>query len=681
MPAKRARAAHNNALTYWVAAIPDIPQSVEGARPKSFGKELVLDAHRWGEAMVRAHLQNLAGDGVSAHRRQNSFESDQSQRWYALGYRYWLLPTAEGAPADLASFKCPDLKADNAPTYKHIQTASFASRTWWERFAGDIRAEVQREALEEASRNAPAVAPIVRPAKRLLASPAGLSPATAIVPTTTGPPLPGRLRRLLDRPADAEPNAPRPGIDDLVAEAFRDQCLLRVWTTKARTGREISRYDAPTAHDLQETLDKRGLAAVYGSGCGSEERDAEMLRQAGLGECASGTFNTIWAVKNRASAQWVNDVLPPELAAHFLSNKLVLRTPVGSKSTGWSSKQAVIGEATNMLFTSLLHCGPRVGALGIARRLFRDKRSAEEGAMVVRYKLYAFIERATSSVDRRYVPSRGMRSRAVDSKPYHEALLMAIYQISVQGFVHMDATLRNFVDFYDDALPTALGPFAVKVIDVEAHTFRRLCPTKGTEWRHLLLLNLLTVLVFLKIRLGSGWIPSIHLVPVRCMCKQLLSELDGKGTIASLLLWEGPFVPDARYPNLAKGEYAGDTHEAASRAALQQLRHYLLQEPLDTATSWYIDVAYPQTLKPLRTDELSKAKLWFDTTYRGQSACVRSFFLDALRPRDTASRFVDVAFRFLETPLGDLQRRFPSNLPPTDQHTHTSGREFILGLV
>ncbi len=675
MPPKRAREPRNDALTYWVAALPDIPQSARGGRRNSFEGELILDAHCWGEAMVRAHLQNLAGNGVPADRRRNVFE-DRGRQWYALGYRYWFLPNSEGAPADIVDFLCKDRPYPNASADTLAQEAARASETWWKRFAGVIRCEVEGVVQREAHARV-AVAPSApRPVKRQIVA---LSPATTIAVLRAGPPLPGRLQRLLDHPADVELNAPHPGIGKQVADALKDLRMLRVWTNTARTGRELSSF-AISTWDLQRALDKRGLSVVYGGGRGPGKQDAERLKRAGLGECANGTFNTIWAVKNEASAQWVKEVLPAELAVDFLRRKLVLRIPLGSESGGWLSKEEAIGEATNMLFTALLHCGPRVGALGFARRDFRDKTSPEEGARVVRYKLYAFLERATRSVDQRYVPPRAMCSHVVDNKPYYEALLVAVFQISAQGFVHLDATLRNFVDFYGDTVPDTLGPFAIKVIDVEAHIFRRLCPSQGTEWRYLFLFNLLVVLVFLKLRLAAAWIPSIHWMPVKRMCKQLLSELDGKDNLAARLLWEGPFQPDGAFPNLAEGVYAGDTPVATAEAARQQLQHYLLQEPLDLATSWYYNVAFAEEGHEPTAQKFDEACTWFDKIYCGQMVPVRTFFLDALRPHDEASRFVDVAYRFLDTPLGDITRRFPSTLRLSKRHLPGDGREAVLGL-
>ena len=172
---------------------------------------------------------------------------------------------------------------------------------------------------------------------------------------------------------------------------------------------------------------------------------------------------------------------------------------------------------------------PRIAALSFARKLFKDPNEKEEGVRVVKYKIFAFMERAKQTTSVRYAADTLATSSATANPAYHTALLVAVYQYSHEGFVHLDATLRNFVDLYGKALPRSPTAWAVKVIDVEDKHFRRLCPEGTAEWRYLLLFNLMVVLVFLKVSLAGRWDGDMLWRRVRHMCNQLRGELEGRG--------------------------------------------------------------------------------------------------------------------------------------------------------
>ena len=95
---RKALTSGNNALTYWHGEI-------DKCRPVSarFNShdELILDAHQWGEAMVRAELQCMADDGRSAADRLKLLHA-HGAAWYARGYRFFLLPHSAGAPKFIA---------------------------------------------------------------------------------------------------------------------------------------------------------------------------------------------------------------------------------------------------------------------------------------------------------------------------------------------------------------------------------------------------------------------------------------------------------------------------------------------------------------------------------------------------------------------------------------------------
>ena len=76
--------------------------------------------------------------------------------------------------------------------------------------------------------------------------------------------------------------------------------------------------------------------------------------------------------------------------------------------------------------------------------------------------------------------------------------------------MHLDGTLRNYVDLYPHSLPGVIDEWRVRVIDVEEKLFRRVCPTASTGWRDLFLINLLVTLTYLKISLGQRWDAGLH---------------------------------------------------------------------------------------------------------------------------------------------------------------------------
>jgi hypothetical protein len=245
--------------------------------------------------------------------------------------------------------------------------------------------------------------------------------------------------------------------------------------------------------------------------------------------------------------------------------------------------------------------------------------------------------------------------------------------------------LRNFVDFYAPNLPSTITQPLIKVIDVEARCFRRVCASAqpSTEWRYLFLFNLIVVLVFLKGRIGHAWKPSIHWAHLRPLCKQLISELPGKTNVAAILMWKGAFKDTDAFPDLTKGKYAGETHEVVMRAAECMLRYYLLQQPLNEGTKRYVEILQPDPRDPRRPrnpKQLDDAKTWFANTYMDQLVPVREFFLRKLACWGEPQRFVEVAFEFLDTPLAELQKQCVGVVPPMSDHHDGCSRAFLLGL-
>lgn len=269
-------------------------------------------------------------------------------------------------------------------------------------------------------------------------------------------------------------------------------------------------------------------------------------------------------------------------------------------------------------------------------------------------------------------------------KPYYfSALLVIIHRISREGYVHLDATLRNFVDFYPATLGRSASAFLVRVIDVDAGCFRRLRGQQGESREHLFLFNLLFVLISLKVRLADRWVPTRHWQPVRACVDALIKSLpfDGSAGIASRLRWGGEFRYPEQFPDIKRGKLAGDTDEAATGAANALLRFYLLQQPLNEALARYANYVAPNA------EKARLARAWYDQVYREEMLPPLRFFLDKLTPDPTplratgSPRFVDVAREFLNTPHAMLQQQYLRAVPLSSAHTETTSQERMLGLV
>jgi len=446
---------------------------------------------------------------------------------------------------------------------------------------------------------------------------------------------------------------PRVGIRDAVAQAFNEQRVCRAWE-----GNTLRFLEKP-AYTLQSELHARGLDTVYGSG------NEDAMRRAGLQKLAAGGYNTIFVVSDHGSAKWLRDIFGHEVGDAFLAKKLVLRVP--RPHTEWLTFTQAVGEATNMLFTALCGFGPRVAMLSYASKTFPDDEADEEGVRVPKYKIFAFLERATESVDRRYDPNALQVASATASGSYVQALLVCVFQFSYQGFVHLDGTLRNFVDCYDRELPAQLVDWNVKVIDVDQKSFRRLAPSASTEWRDMFLMNTMIVFTFLKLRLGHRWNRQRHWSPVSLGVAQLLREVPGRTTLPSIAFWEGCFVAGEAFPNMNAHTYAACSHEASARFMLRQMRYYLLEQPIEICEAQYLKVRREHSADP---KALSAACLWYDTVYRDTIYPSHCYFRDALHPRTNGKPrlFAAVLYEFMNTSHADLRTKYSSKLMLSKDH-------------
>lgn len=687
-------------VEHWVDAVLKLmaePGS-DGKAHHPAHKELILEAHRWGEAMVRAELESRTAACDPAWKRLNAFHK-LSCGWYARGYRYYLRPTCPDAPKEVAARACANkwVAEDVTDSYVRDHTPHMkAAERWWALgLHEEMRAEAQRAMEAETQRteerrqqplgpapSAPSASPSVRRPIAGLAP----SPVTQSAPkkSRSSPPLPMLLAKLLAEPASKTKSAPRKDIAEHVVSAFHNLRPMRAWEPDERGKPALSFLEGDT-HAMQLQMSERGLDALFG-GLDVENRPA--LEHRGLLHLNGGGYNSIWGVKRRCAT--LDALFPPEVVEPFHKGELVLRIPHSdceeregdSKPHAlWLTFEEAVGEATNMLFTAVTGCGPRVAALAFARRIDFETAPADEGVPTVLYKIYAWLERGTMSVDERFAAHRSRTLTANSSRHYYDALLVAIARIANQGFVHCDATLRNFVDFYRPDLFNTKGcdAFAIKVIDVDAAAFRRLHLESTTDWRYLFLYNLLTVLVFLKIKLERRWDPAIYWSRVQPVCQQLISELPGTRTVASIAMWRGTFSEREAFPSMTEGKYAGDTPEAAAHAAARYMKHYLLKQPIEEGRRIYISAVRATPQDPKRVHD---ARAWYDHSYRSTIAPARAFFYKEYCGDGPPKRFVQVAYEFLDTPHNALKDKYANALPPTSEHRLFSDSDnYLLGLV
>ena len=608
------------------------------------------------------------------------------QGWYTAGYRMYLLPQSKDVPDALKDGTLRTstaLKALSA-SVRH-DMAQKAGQVWWEEYASSICDEASAEVAAEPSAPKPVtpatpVVPMV-PVPTLASpspspSPSPATPAAAPPRKLTHPKLPKPLAALLESPAEKQPNTPREHVEAAVAAAFDAERAMRVWddpdsASKGRTFKLLSR----SAGHMQPRLKAHGLGAIYGRE--EQAKGDAALQRIGMRKVGGGAYNTVWKASDKPEElqlEGLRDVFPERnVVDQFADGTLLLRVP--HERTPWLRFEEAVGEAANMLFTALCGFGPKVALLSYARRMVDDPNSDEEGVQACVYKVFALLERARYSADQRYAPEAKFVASATTSRAYSTALLVCIFRFSWQGFVHLDGTLRNFVDFYPDRLPAALDAWRINVIDVERKHFRRLCPTASTDWRDLFLVNLLVTFTFLKMDLGRRWDDATHLywpTAVRAAAKQLIRDLRGRETLPAITPWQGGFLPDEKVPNLSDDPFVGDTHEATSLCLTHQMRYYLLKQPVEQCSMRYVDklASGTATAKAIET-----GRGWYEGRYRPTIYPAHCYFREY---RD--GLLVNALFQFLETPHGQLQARFSNRLPPVQEHRRGVPPEVLLGV-
>jgi len=683
MACKRPR--ESCALVYFVDAVARLSPDPQAAR---HARAALERARAWGEAMVRAELEGLRTEGATAAARFAHL-GHSAKRWFARGFQLYLQPNAPDAPAHLHEWRgaLPPQLRDQSPHQLRALGATEVERWLPGLRRTRLHADAEREQRDEARAFTTPPKPTAPPPppRRPPPPPPQPNAARGAARAPSAPlALPPALSALLANPdgrgagpAPPELSAPSPCMRAQVEALLRAQRILRVWETRAIATLPMR------ACALQRRLEQRELSALFGGGGGGKvvAHDARMA-SLGLQRINRGTFNTVWTAGERATGEHGPvAAFPPEVRADFLAKRVVLRAPLGTSR--WLTFDELVGEVHNIVFTACCGLGPRVAALAYARKVASCKSRTREGVVLPMYKLFALLERATSNADERFVATVLPSASALHTPYYYSALLVAIHKMSVEGYVHLDATLRNFVDFYPSTLGRTASAFAVKVIDVDPSCFRRLRPAPSADWRGLFLFNLLFVLVSLKVRLAERWDPAQHWRPVAACVEALRAQLPPRGEpgggLAGALLWRGAFRMEDRFPDIVRGALAGDTDAAATGAADALLRFYLVKQPANEALFNYVDFAAPNA------EQARKAAEWYDNVYRAQMLPSMRFFLTRLThpwpPGAPSPRFVDVAHEFLVTPHHSLREHFTTRVPLSREHHADTPKERVLGLA
>ena len=181
--------------------------------------------------------------------------------------------------------------------------------------------------------------------------------------------------------------------------------------------------------------------------------------------------------------------------------RVVIRGPL-TKSEG-VTRAAMLGEMCNVAHAALRGYGLHVAFFSWVREVKQDKRV--EGLVEVHYRLLSVLERADTTVAERV--KKLVSTGIIDHNPlqwtarkrevYFEQLLETVWAYSVDGGVHLDATLRNFVDL-PATDPSEVRP-RIRVIDMDRSVFRRLLGMTRKDCQWLWLHNVLIVSCFLKV--------------------------------------------------------------------------------------------------------------------------------------------------------------------------------------
>lgn len=475
-----------------------------------------------------------------------------------------------------------------------------------------------------------------------------------------------------------------------IDKMFENDHIMRVWTGIDGTTPTLTTLPESTAH-LEATLYTNGFGALYGMPAhnfhGNLGDDNNPLQSHGLQKLSHGSYNQIWCGKMNANSR---RVFPDAIATLVEKQRVVIRGPLNGTTD--LTRTQITGEIRNVLHAALVGYGPLVAGMTWVRT--RHESTQEEGLVIVKYRLIAFMERADESVHDRIDSIARSKHRPMTLgnvfahrdgvEAYFGAFLQCIYAYSTERFVYLDAGLRNFVDYVRGTETPR-----VKVVDIDPSVFKRLSnsqtvapPTQASAgWQLLWLHNVLVVSCLLKNKLANlttlgsigGGMPGLQNCPTegtfnlhwwskieRAVTKILelardpspgdaYFELARDFITSSRWTWVGSAADNADktnrwcnenahdrhpwlFPTVSAAPYAGPTTQATAKSALAYAYHYFIMIPL-----YEIDHMYTKRMMLSKSEKAAhgecarKAMLWFDTNARLLLVPSIFFFYNAVR--------------------------------------------------
>tara|TARA_Y100000389_G_scaffold192523_3_gene220084 strand:+ start:830 stop:2524 length:1695 start_codon:yes stop_codon:yes gene_type:complete len=479
---------------------------------------------------------------------------------------------------------------------------------------------------------------------------------------------------------------------------FENDLLPRVWVDDAKKRRVVGTLSV-RAPMLEAALHEGGFGWIYGS---SEPPSEQALKGGGLSRLSNGGFNQLWTGRMTAASR---RVLPPELAELVAQGLVVIRAPLGK--TRSDNRQNVVGEMSNVLHAALHGYGPLVAGMTWVRTLHETR--VEQGLRHVRYRLVSFMEKGDMSVhcrirkvaEKGFVPFKDALATPSGASYYFGALLRCVHAYSVDRFVFLDATLRNFVDFVSTSSPTRIA-----VIDIDSTVFRRLSgaplvpganePSHG--WKMLWMHNTLVVSCFLKRTLsdlsGSGIGGKGAGDPFMALWWNRVSKAVGatlhelRHGVASdawfdsscrLFLLEclrgaeQSFHDVWSFPNMAQPPWSGSDPIAMANAALAYMYHYFVRQPFEEIEEMYVrhalamhEMRQKRGLSPSVIADTERAYRraceWYDGVARRTLIAPMLYFHNAVHePRQAngdSRMLATIMIDYVQTPNSDLQARW-----------------------
>ena len=513
-----------------------------------------------------------------------------------------------------------------------------------------------------------------------------------------------QARRFFNDPNATNELAPHPIVS--AQKRFENDLLPRVWVDHPTKRPRIETLSM-RAHDLEASLEENGLDALYGS----SEPTGEQLKLWGLEKLSSGGFNQIWRGRMTTASR---RVLPPELSELIAQDRVVIRAPLARTESDKGKR--LIGEMTNVLHAALHGYGPLVAGMAWVRTLHDV--STEQGVQIVRYRLLSFMERGEKSVhdcirevaDKGYVPFRSIFSTPGGTHAYFDALLRCVFAYSVDRFVFLDATLRNFVSFADESTVPRIA-----VIDIDPTVFRRVDSTPmatGNEssqgWKMIWMHNTLVVSCFLKRNLSEvasiGGRPGVDAFraywwdKITSAIGATFHDLrhgiahdmwfDSSSRLFLLeCFWgaEQSYTDVWKFPNMENPPWSGNDPIAVANATLAYMYYYFVRQPFEEIEKVYVKPAlayfecankYGAPVHELKeaAKAHTRAQTWYDTYARRTLIAPMLFFHSAVRESQQEngdSRLLaTIMIDYCQTSTSDLQARWLPQVSQACKHSH-----------